>query len=634
MADGDNLTYFLEVKMELQKGQEDKLREEAAKVIENVQKSLPPLLIKAKIDPNSLASFRNQLGGGSFGSGGGVEEFLTRQHEQLAKNLAASGGAGSGKAQGWWFTSMHAKTAAGRREAQRELDASNRRNVTWALKADADWKAGIEASPEYQREQTMERIRHQYRLFQGDPAKEEEHVAKKWKELRESMLGIKEPIDWLKEGFNTIGQGAWRRGAAQIATGALGESPAAAIIGGLVGGITSSIALPIVWAIGNALMQLPQHISERIDWERYVGSIGARAGKGGDSKLSGKEWNKQAGIVENFFGSIYGDKHEWLRTKVPGMFLEYQATGMNPGNPEQAARASMVAGLLEAGGLETDSIGMMRVMKLLETGTSGQKAEAMSQLAGRGYIHGRLISDIIKRRRLSGPLAEYYAEEFLKKELSLPPGTTVANTPEHYSYLLEQAAQDERVKGELEMQRRQSRLTPEMGWSNLLFGPTAISMPANKREFVEMMSIIEKAKREGKKGILNPEEDRLFRPIISFEQAESYAKRRAITRGLSEDDIKELEKIATAKGGSFEKFLSRSDVTTRDIMPSQYQWASFSGLAEQMQMMWSGAPADAMERSANTLDNIQAILENIDDRSSGRGQYEPENAIIGGGGDF
>jgi hypothetical protein len=46
-----------------------------------------------------------------------------------------------------------------------------------------------------------------------------------------------------------------------------------------------------------------------------------------------------------------------------------------------------------------------------------------------------------------------------------------------------------------------------------------------------------------------------------------------------------------------------------ELMGSNYSWSgNFSGLAEQMQSMWSGAPATAMETTADTLGRIETIL--------------------------
>jgi hypothetical protein len=66
----------------------------------------------------------------------------------------------------------------------------------------------------------------------------------------------------------------------------------------------------------------------------------------------------------------------------------------------------------------------------------------------------------------------------------------------------------------------------------------------------------------------------------------------------------------------------------------QYQWTSFSGLAEQMQMMWSGAPVDAMQQSAGSLASIDqkmsALVAAAGATQIGRGTIINDGDIVPG----
>jgi hypothetical protein len=80
--------------------------------------------------------------------------------------------------------------------------------------------------------------------------------------------------------------------------------------------------------------------------------------------------------------------------------------------------------------------------------------------------------------------------------------------------------------------------------------------------------------------------------------------------GISAARLAEIEAMAHAKEtGDLSGVLNTPDRNAQGGFPAQYSWTSFSGMAEQMQMMWSGAPA--LDAAQSTADNTAQMKQDI-----------------------
>jgi hypothetical protein len=443
----------------------------------------------------------------------------------------------------------------------------------------------------------------------------QEALNRSLKDYEDKAKKAVEPTSWIAKAWDTIGAGGIRRGVAQLTTGGLegmlGEGSKVAAAGGaMTGALVSSLALPIAWAVGNAIAKIPSQIGAAVDWRRENQELSARAGGG----LAGEEWKQQAGLLKASVGYLYGDKGTAMYSDIDKMMAVYQTTGaMNPNQIEearQAANASFTAALLNAAKLEQSPLTLIEQIKRATTGTGEERQGAMQELGNRYYIHEGLVKEALRGR--SGVGAEILAEGEVKARLGYFPGMPGAYDVNHLLFIAEeQAKKDARVKGIFEKQMGEFHSGGSGGFFPSL---DANTLPANERGWITGRR--EELKKYGPGGLYGPggRFESWGKGGVPEPKTTLRNDANAQIYTIQEDRIAVLEAIARgqvtpAAGGGIGKFpFGTEDVKTRGGMPAEYNWTSFSGMAEQMQMMWSGAPID--NNTMAMQENTTALKEN------------------------
>jgi len=463
-----------------------------------------------------------------------------------------------------------------------------------------------------------------------------EHVAAEAQRLTERFRRLREPLGTFQEGLRTIGQGGWRRGTAQIVTGALGGGAMAELIGGFMGGVTSAIALPIAWAIGNALMNIPKFASQEVDWQRYVQSLGARA----TGPRGSKEWNETTAKLRHFAGQYYlgsGKNEAWGSDAILDMAGQYQEVASRRLVPGDVAGEQDRIRYMEQAALNTMALGLgpnarvqkpgefMAAMADLKYGDTDKARNAL--LSQNSWIREAWF----KRHENEGP--RWVLEGRLASALKTPQttadnytrrtGRILAGSREEIEDIIQhEAATSPYVTGEMRHQTEMFRKWPRGGWGML---PDVATLQGKERSYVEQLRGLED-RTDTKTGKIKPSwfdmPGRRLNPP-SFEDERKKLRDWAMSeplglglmpkrtqeyhKGLTPQRIAELERLA--RGEATPSTLYKDSNRKTDLVtPSQYNWTSFAGLAEQMQQMWSGAPVDAMQTAATTLGRIETIL--------------------------
>jgi hypothetical protein len=431
------------------------------------------------------------------------------------------------------------------------------------------------------------------------------------------------PWELMMHGFR---QGGIRRGVAMGVTGGLENlgvgASAASLIGGFTGALASSLVLPIAWALGNAIMNIPKTISEEVDWRRYTQTLGARAA----SPAGGKAWNEQAALARQWAERFnVGPKNEPGDELIVDLMQKYQSTGraIAPGDTaaeaERAKRARLVASQMVGLGLGSNATveEAGNVARALGDLDNGDVDTARKQLLSLPWLREKWM----ERHKNLG--RRFLREKTLDNLLGLPndalrPGS--ATTPEEIHNLIQDVvATDPRVQGEITHQNQQTRIlnshwAPPGGWMKQFGVPDETQLPWDAQRYLANAQMYFQSMRE-----------RNQTPTDADVSTARAGWGRAPARGISglwsdrelevtDTQKKMLEDYARGVAGGKVPLpgFDKPDQTPAPAnMPSQYSWTSFSGLAEQMQMMWSGAPVDAMQQSAVSLNNIDKNIESL-----------------------
>lgn len=444
------------------------------------------------------------------------------------------------------------------------------------------------------------------------------------REQTELTKSTKHATTAMERFWDAVGMGQWRRGVGGLVTETLGGGAIASLVGGMAGAIASSIALPIGWAVGNAVMQLPQFAAERVGWKRYVESIPAR---GGADKLGG-DWLKKTEELSQFFTHLAGPKGDYLSKQITATMLHYQAVGARAGDPKAAARASQVATLLELADIEPERLGLAGTLKMLATGTPKERRGALSQLAEKPYARPALIQAMIREKGLEEhPYKDIIAEQLVDARLAITPGVMGAYTEKDFAIALGRAAMESRVLGEMQKQRGETWYFGPEGMVRELNFDQAGRLPSHERWYVDEIERIERARAAGE-NVKTPKQDRISGRQQEWDPLELRARYRGKMMAGREgpgafdpvpaERILELERIGKAMAGNKEALAAmtgaQGEISPMNFMPSRFQFTSFTGLAENMQQMWGAFPVgEATEQNTAATNKLTAAVDRNSD---------------------
>jgi hypothetical protein len=381
----------------------------------------------------------------------------------------------------------------------------------------------------------------------ADPAKAEAYAAKmaalELQRLGKVINQVLEPLGIWKQMLHDIGQGRIRPGVAKATTGGLKklmgvaegeESAIASGVGAMSGGIVSSLALPIAWAIGNAIMALPGMILDRRE-------SSGRFRAGGRNAADSEAFAAMEREKRRYWEGVHsGGGEAWVKG------AEYlQDANMSPRQiSETMDRLSTIA---------QGSAGAGPAMAQMYA-----EMERLHNPASRfGMVMGNpALQDQIMRNHpeIFGHLAPQFREQKLAELLN-----TGMLGNRDIELTTEQVAEQQRIKNRVAANAGSGMGLIRGFWEDL---GHRIAHP-NETD--------EEAARTGLTAFAGPPE--------------------AIPQ---RDNV-----LRDAEAQKFHP----------ELMGSNYSWSgNFSGLAEQMQSMWSGAPATAMETTADTLGRIETIL--------------------------
>jgi len=401
------------------------------------------------------------------------------------------------------------------------------------------------------------------------------------------------------------------------------------LIGGFAGSIASAIALPIGWAVGDALMRMPEFYQERLTETRAQESLKAMG------TYSPEKWSEEQRYLSAYAAPYLDpsgqrmDTNKWL--------LAYQGAAREMKTEEDIRvgghTAAALVGIVARGG-ENDPEEVMRQMAKLQTGTRAEKSAALRFFYSRSYIKERMIDAIMNKRDPEGrPIyarnsaGESAAEAALEKMMEYSPGEKPAFTTDAISKWLEDEATSDRVTGAQKQQVKQTRSTPWRGLGNAIVGPGPGEPTV--REWAYMMAYYQAAidERTGTRStFLSPEEARrhadayakspitdreLGRALVGPLQMDLYDKLLNVNPNnppMTDEQMAKARAIAASWAGDPSKapWFGGQFQDQNFWGPMDFRFTSFSGLAEQMQTMWSGVPADAMQSSADSLLDIKS----------------------------
>ena len=547
-----------------------------------------------------------------------------------------------------------AATRAGDAERRAASDAIRQR-----LESEAKERKNTTASL-YEEEVARRARRYQRLGWEPDKARSaaETSIASESRKLAEGFKRLKEPLSIFEEGLRTIGQGGWRRGTAQIVTATLGGGAMAELVGGFMGGVTSAIALPIAWAIGNDFMNLPQRAAAEIAWQRYVSSLGSRATGG---PRGSQAWNDAVAQLRHFADQYYlgAGTSEQRASKaaidMTGRYQEVASRRLQPG--DEAGERDRIAAM-RRDMLNTIALGMgpnarvknpadfMAVMADLRFGDADTARKAL--LNQQSWLRETWF----EKHKAEGP--RWVLEQRLKQSLTTPQttadaykqrtGRILAGSREEIEDLIQhEVATNPYVTGEVKHQTEMFRKLPRGGFG---FIPDEATLRGKEAEYVKRMHDLE-SRYDPKTGerkytskdwrnpgaaaadmLTSPTRDKELKKLREWAMSEPLGvnllpkRTQEYHKSLTPQRLMELEKLA--RGEIDPKTLYPDSNRKTDLVtPSQYNWTSFSGMAEQMQQMWSGAPVDAMQTAATTLGRIEGILNQRLPAAANAGNAQP-----------
>ena len=412
-----------------------------------------------------------------------------------------------------------------------------------------------------------------------------------------------------------------RRVTAKLTTGALGGGVLAQAIGGVVGILSGSVLLRIGWMIGNAILNLPQTIGDVVGWQRHTEQLGARAA----DVSSAAEWRDAAALAREFWGNKRNAEGENMGKVALNAMLGAQGFGpqIKIGDTEtdvaMAKRTPAYVSqgeLLEMGGyVKSDAYTRMMTQLDSRAGVDAARKELLSM----PWLQEAWINQNAKGM----PVAQ--AKARMQLSLEMPQDTldrlrertgVISDTSAEYIKNLAQETitTNPRLIGLLEQQEKQWRFEPRTG--NWFFRDDTM-LKGSEEEWVQMR------KRE-------LQQDPNSKPKREYSETRgAYPAISTVTGTAEANRIAILEKIARGEAGQWQEVTGLGHVKpmkAESIMTGEAQWTSFSGLAEQMQTMWSGIPMEAatnnnttaLDTATQSINNLESTFRGLSDVLSGR----------------
>ncbi|MHC4092179.1 MAG: hypothetical protein ACYSVY_18230 [Planctomycetota bacterium] len=499
-----------------------------------------------------------------------------------------------------------------------------------------------EASPEEQSEIGRKMVETRYARERD--AETSRQAALLGKALDDAQDPVERFSERMRRSSEAFGAGAWRRGGGEFFTGVFERMgvPGSAFAGGFLGSVVSSLVLPFAWALGDVVMNLPQTAGEDVVMRRERNRLLAMGGENSDlrdflmgmaksipgphqytsiplierieqrSQNRGLQdaWEDSLASLEGLFSRLQTTSGEPLRDEQARMLRIYQSTGAyDPNQAMEAGRASQWNTMLSILSsvdprIEQERLSLVESGKLMEYGTSQQRIQAQQQVAQNPEIRRILMERTKEKFGLEGPMGQRVAEAALDRMLKEDPATGLGLDPGDVSRAaFDYAAKDPRINRMWEEQ-----ITKEGGeWR--MFGtrgfkrwalPYAGELGKDDTRYLERAADIERAamlaEREGKETFAHP---RYFGQTTREEAMEGLRGERGLFGRLPSEPGRREELETLARGwvqgpqawqglGLMPEGFDQKEIG--GFLPARFQKTSFAGLAEAMQMGWSGAP--------------------------------------------
>lgn len=402
--------------------------------------------------------------------------------------------------------------------------------------ANAQWIKGqseIDSTPEGARQkqfdQIYQRILPAYTTSAEAAAKATALQAQQNKKLRESVEGSIEPLSVAGRMFKAISEGGIRRGVAMGVSGALGGGPIASLVGGMTGAIASSLALPIAWAIGDAVMSVPKDLMKESEQRARVMAGGATPEEQAALDEMGNRGRRYWAAAVTGGDEIWRGIAEQLQdNKIPTGEIEDLA------NQLMALRGGSAGGNADIAQQYTE----MRYRRTPETMRAFVESNRFVEQALMEMYGERLGISHLPVSAQKNALMQYIGPNIGVKDIETA---------------MEIAVRDPKVHGRLEASAGSWLGGLQAAWQTV---------------------------KHPLYGLSNPEGE--------LYSSGGYPRTRGGPRGPHEFNP---EPVA-----------------------SQFRWTSFSGLADQMQTMWSGAPplidnTNAVEKNTSALHRLMELIQ-------------------------
>ncbi len=410
-------------------------------------------------------------------------------------------------------------------------------------------------------------------LMRSHPVSEEEARVRATHDAAESLKRFSKqteestkPLTKFQQGMEQIRAGALRRGVATMTSGMMGDSALGAFASAMSGVITSAIAFPIAWAIGDAFMKLPGFLmGEREARGKFLAGGGSLEG---EDRL---EAERRSGV---FWASATEEGREKFRSVRKILATE---GGMRGRSAEEMTNIIMAISQAQEGG---DASGLAAAVAQMNRRPTQENKMAVVQ-------QSRLIEDAL-------------LEQFR--------GVIPGEDKMHRTIRLRML--DDYLKGNL------SRENVEKAMQAAARGPVATeNTEASTKTFAGWWRA---SKDEARAMMSDPQGN--WKKIFGLEHREGSLEK-LIERifGWGTDatgrtkNVPGLEAVDAAK-----------PPLHYDPRQYQFQWASMSGMAENMQMMYGNMPLDAM---AVAQDKTNSILERIEKNTQPKPMFGGEGFI-------
>ena len=494
-----------------------------------------------------------------------------RANKQYAKDALADQTAAEKEAE--------AAAAQEEKEALAAFRSGRRANKQYAKDALADQTAAEKEaaeSPEGKRAKIREKGYMQHATAFQESTEQERLAAgeRALENFTERVRKSGESLSIWGQMIYDIGHGSIRRGVATGTTRGLeqvfGEgSSIAGGVGAMTGALASSLALPIAWALGNAIMGLPGTIMQtRGESARFRAAGNTQAD---EDALGAIEYNRSM----YWAAGAKGGRQLWLKESE-----HLQDIGIDKG---KAAK-------------------LMDEMLVLGEGTAGGKAFAEQ-------YEQAFIS-----KKSTDVLAIVQSNKFIRDAV-LREHPEIARLPEQFQ---DQRMQELAAQGYFQIEDLDAWMQEASRKGSI--PARRVSARANSAE-----GQVDLWKAEADYDLSHPMENSFEEQEDAEAQARLDIRARRIAAGKDPDIEPDRDEIVNATRHNL--LIARHidldeapweqegdegsprDFRKRRSPGMQYSWSSFSGLADQMQMRWSGAPVDAMASNTSAIGQLTTAVQ-------------------------